>query len=98
MDLGSLRALSTSTSPLARAALTSYDETPLHVALMLGHLDFAKFVVTHKPDMAIEVDSQGRSPLHFAAANGYVEMVNVLESVNPNVFFFGMRMEEPISI
>lgn len=73
---------------LARAALTCYDETPLHVALMLGHLDFAKFVVTHKPDMAIEVDSQGRSPLHFAAANGYVEMVNVLVSVNPNVCLF----------
>ena len=67
---------------LARAAITCFNETPLHVAAMLGHLDFTKYLLTHKPDMTMAVDSRGRSPLHLASANGYVEMVNILLSVN----------------
>ena len=70
---------------LARAAVTCFEETPLHVAAMLGHLDFAQFVVSKKPDMAMAADSQGRLPLHMAAAKGFLEMVNLLVSVNPNV-------------
>ena len=46
---------------LARAALTSFDETPLQVATMLGHLEFAKFLMSQKPDMAMAAESQGRS-------------------------------------
>ena len=67
---------------LARAAITCFNETPLHVAAMLGHLDFTKYLLTQKPDMTMAVDSRGRSPLHLASANGYVEMVNILLSVN----------------
>ncbi|KAJ9688011.1 hypothetical protein PVL29_013972 [Vitis rotundifolia] len=69
---------------LARAAVTSFNETPLHVAAMLGHLDFASYLLTHKPDMALALDLRGRSPLHLASANGYVEMVNILLSANPD--------------
>ena len=63
---------------LARVAITCFNETPLHVAAMLGHLDFTKYRLTHKPNMTMAVDSRGRSPLHLASANGYVEMVNIL--------------------
>lgn len=70
---------------VARAAVSCFDETPLHIAAMHGHLDFAKFIVSHKPDMATAVNPQGRSPLHLATANGYVETVNVLLSVNSKV-------------
>ncbi|KAJ9688057.1 hypothetical protein PVL29_014014 [Vitis rotundifolia] len=69
---------------LARAAVTCFNETPLHVAAMLGHLDFANYLLTHKPDMTMALDLQGRSPLHLASANGYVEMVNILLSANPD--------------
>ena len=31
---------------LARAAVTCFNETPLHVAAMLGHLDFTKYLLT----------------------------------------------------
>ena len=65
---------------LARAAVTCFNETPLHVATMLGHLDFTNSLLTKKPDMTMAVDSRGRSPLHLASANGYVEMVNTLLS------------------
>ncbi|KAJ9688052.1 hypothetical protein PVL29_014009 [Vitis rotundifolia] len=69
---------------LARAAVTCFNETPLHVAAMLGHLDFASYLLTHKPDMTMALDLRGRSPLHLASANGYVEMVNILLSANPD--------------
>ncbi|KAJ9688036.1 hypothetical protein PVL29_013995 [Vitis rotundifolia] len=70
---------------LARAAVTYFNETPLHVAAMLGHLDFASYLLTHKRDMTNALDLRGRSPLHLASANGYVEMVNILLSANPDV-------------
>ncbi|XP_010656152.1 ankyrin repeat-containing protein At2g01680 [Vitis vinifera] len=51
---------------------------------MFGHLDFASYLLTHKPDMTMALDLRGRSPLHLASANGYVEMVNILLSANPD--------------
>ncbi|KAL6331245.1 hypothetical protein AAG906_009673 [Vitis piasezkii] len=55
---------------LARAAVTCFNETPLHVAAMLGHLDFASHLLTHKPDMTMALDLRG--------------MVNILLSANPD--------------
>ena len=69
---------------VARAAVTCFNETPLHVAAMLGHLDFASHLLTHKPDMTMALDLRGCSPLHLASANGHVEMVNILLSANPD--------------
>ena len=69
---------------LARASATCFDETPLHIAAMLGHLDFAKALASHKPDMAMAIDLQGHSPLHLASANGHIEIVNMLLSLNSN--------------
>ncbi|PSS36424.1 Ankyrin repeat-containing protein [Actinidia chinensis var. chinensis] len=45
---------------------------------MQGHVDFAKTLLSHKPDLVTELDSHGRSPLHLASANGYVEIVKLL--------------------
>ena len=44
---------------LARAVVTCFNETPLDVAAMLGHLDFANYLLTHKPDMTKAVDLRG---------------------------------------
>ncbi|XP_018727032.2 ankyrin repeat-containing protein BDA1 [Eucalyptus grandis] len=68
---------------LARASVTCFDETPLHVACMLGHVHFAKALLAHKRDLAMELDSQGRMPLHLASANGYVEIVRELLQSDP---------------
>ncbi|KAK3438782.1 hypothetical protein EUGRSUZ_C03587, partial [Eucalyptus grandis] len=43
---------------LARASVTCFDETPLHVACMQGHVQFAKDLLAHKRDWAMELDSQ----------------------------------------
>ncbi|GFY93975.1 hypothetical protein Acr_09g0004210 [Actinidia rufa] len=63
---------------LARVLLTCFNETLLHIAAMQGHMDFAKALLGHKPDLVTELDSHGRSPLHLASANGYVEIVKLL--------------------
>ncbi|GFY80532.1 hypothetical protein Acr_01g0003410 [Actinidia rufa] len=63
---------------LARVSLTCFNETPLHIAAMQGHVEFAKALLSHKPDLVTELDSHGRSPLHLASANGYIEIVKLL--------------------
>ncbi|KAK3438781.1 hypothetical protein EUGRSUZ_C03581 [Eucalyptus grandis] len=68
---------------LARAPVTCFDETPLHVACMQGHVHFAKVLLAHKRDLAMELDLQGRTPLHWASANGYVEIVRELLQSDP---------------
>lgn len=70
---------------LVRVCLTCFDETPLHIASMLGHLRFATLLLSHKPDLATELDSHGSSPLHLASVNGYGEIVNKLLSVNTDM-------------
>ncbi|KAM7519673.1 hypothetical protein LguiB_018635 [Lonicera macranthoides] len=64
--------------------ITCFNETPLHVAAMKGHVDFARAILEEKPDMVTELDSRGRSPLHLASANGHVEMVKLLVTADPN--------------
>ncbi|KAL1826078.1 hypothetical protein ACET3Z_012856 [Daucus carota] len=64
---------------LARLSISScFKETPLHLASMLGHFEFAKSLLSYKPDFASWLDSQDRSPLHVAAANGYANIVKLL--------------------
>ncbi|CAK9144160.1 unnamed protein product [Ilex paraguariensis] len=71
---------------LARASVvTCFNETPLHIASMLGHVDFAKALLHYKPDLVREIDSQGCSPLHVSSANGFVEIVKVLLMVDSDV-------------
>ncbi|KAL7597666.1 hypothetical protein Lser_V15G21959 [Lactuca serriola] len=63
---------------LDRLSLTAFNETPLHIATMRGHLNFATVVLTQKPKLAMALDSQRRTPLHLASANGNLEMVQEL--------------------
>ncbi|KAK8682961.1 hypothetical protein V6N13_039039 [Hibiscus sabdariffa] len=62
-----------------------YPETPLHVASMLGHLEFVHEVLARKPELAKEVDSRKSSPLHLAAAKGYRQVAKSLLQVNPDM-------------
>ncbi|KAL5783495.1 hypothetical protein ACOSP7_008524 [Xanthoceras sorbifolium] len=68
----------------------SFSESPLHIAVLLGHVDFVKVILSRKPELAREVDSIRRfSPLHVASLKGtstnYVEMVKVLIRVDPDM-------------
>ncbi|KVH74491.1 ankyrin repeat-containing protein ITN1-like [Cynara cardunculus var. scolymus] len=63
---------------LDRISLTAFNESPLHIAAMRRHLTFATFLLTQNPKLAMALDTQKRTPLHLAAADGNLEMVREL--------------------
>ncbi|XP_057958382.1 ankyrin repeat-containing protein BDA1-like [Malania oleifera] len=70
---------------LDRVIVNCFSETPLHIAAMLGHADFAKEILRRKPELAGELDSRRSLPLHLASAKGNLEIVEVLLANNPDM-------------
>ncbi|KAH7839305.1 hypothetical protein Vadar_002428 [Vaccinium darrowii] len=62
-----------------------FSEIPLHVAVLCGHLDFTKALLTRKPELVTEFDTRGCSPLHLASTEGHVEIVRELLRVDTNI-------------
>ncbi|KAL3844495.1 hypothetical protein ACJIZ3_001898 [Penstemon smallii] len=67
--------------------ITTFLETPLHIAAMLGHQEFSVQLLRQKPQLAKELDYRRSSPLHLASTNGHVEIVKALLQVNPDMCF-----------
>ncbi|KAI9089918.1 hypothetical protein K1719_028888 [Acacia pycnantha] len=57
---------------------TSFTDTPLHISASLGHLEFTKTLLAHKPKLALELDSFGSTALHIASAEGHIDIVKEL--------------------
>ncbi|KAK6119703.1 hypothetical protein DH2020_046549 [Rehmannia glutinosa] len=68
---------------LDRVSLNCFSEAPLHVAALLGHIDFVKEIISIKPELTSELNLHQSSPLHLASAKGHVDVVRALLSVNP---------------
>ncbi|KAL8063148.1 hypothetical protein ABFX02_01G009100 [Erythranthe guttata] len=67
---------------LDRISVNCFSETPLHVAALLGHVDFVKVIIKAKPELTSELNFQHSSPLHLASAKGHVDVVKALLSVD----------------
>ncbi|KAK9734476.1 hypothetical protein RND81_04G142500 [Saponaria officinalis] len=63
---------------LDRISTTFFHESPLHVAVLRGHADMARELLSHNPRLVSESDSLGHSPLHLASAKGQVGIVRDL--------------------
>lgn len=72
---------------LNRVSLSPFSETPLHIASLLGHLEFCEALVKIKPSLVSEADLEGRFPLHLACAEGHSEVVKLLLLTNPDVCY-----------
>jgi len=70
---------------LHKVSLSPYNETPLHIASLLGHLEFCEILLKNKSSFTNEVDSKGRCPLHLASAEGHIEVVKALLLANEDV-------------
>ena len=70
---------------LSRVSFSPFGETPLHIAALLGHLEFCEVLLNKTPSLASELDSEGRSPLHLASAEGHTEVVKALLMTNPDI-------------
>ncbi|XP_031479799.1 ankyrin repeat-containing protein ITN1-like [Nymphaea colorata] len=59
----------------------------LHIAAIYGHVDFAREVLSAKPELELSSDlnEAGFSPLHLAAAKGHLGMVNLLLAADPDL-------------
>ncbi|XP_019186255.1 PREDICTED: ankyrin repeat-containing protein At2g01680-like [Ipomoea nil] len=70
---------------LDRVTLNCFHETPLHIAVMRGHVEFARELLGRNPKLAAELDSRKSSPLHMASVGGDLEMVKLLLSADPEM-------------
>ncbi|KAL7123114.1 hypothetical protein ACP275_01G085600 [Erythranthe tilingii] len=66
---------------LDRFSINCFSDTPLHVAAMLGHVDFVKEIVRARPHLVNESNSLRSSPLHLASAGGHLDVVKAILSV-----------------
>ncbi|KAI9078580.1 hypothetical protein K1719_039518 [Acacia pycnantha] len=57
---------------------TTFINTPLHISASLGHLEFTKALLAHKPNLATELDSFRSTALHIASAEGHTHIVREL--------------------
>nr|GMD47945.1 ankyrin repeat-containing protein At3g12360-like [Ipomoea batatas] len=69
----------------SRVTLNCFHETPLHIAVMRGHVEFAGELLRRNPQLVAELDSRKSSPLHMAAVGGGLEMVKLLLSADPEM-------------
>lgn len=58
--------------------ISSMPENPLHAAALLGHLEFARKLLSINPELSKSLNSNGSSALHLAAAKGNATMVKEL--------------------
>ncbi|KAL1552320.1 ankyrin repeat-containing protein BDA1-like [Salvia divinorum] len=65
--------------------ISSTPENPLHAAALLGHLEFAKKLLSANPELSRSLSSNGSSALHLAAAKGDAEMVKELVSADSSM-------------
>ncbi|XP_049378167.1 ankyrin repeat-containing protein ITN1-like [Solanum stenotomum] len=70
---------------LDRLTLTCFNETPLHIAALRGHIEFVRLILAQNPQLAAELDWRKSSALHIASAKGHLHIVKMLLLVNPEL-------------
>ncbi|KAG9449187.1 hypothetical protein H6P81_009152 [Aristolochia fimbriata] len=64
---------------------SSAPETPLHVAILRGHVGFALELLDREPRLAEICDERGTYPLHLASAGGHTDLVKKIISIRPSL-------------
>ncbi|KAG6389475.1 hypothetical protein SASPL_150943 [Salvia splendens] len=75
---------------MKQSALGSHshnNNTILHLAAMLGHVDYAAEVVAAWPEMAAAENAELETPLHQASRQGHLEIVKLLLDTDPRVAY-----------
>ena len=67
---------------LEKVALSPSADTPLHIATLAAKPDFAREMILRMPNFAWELNQNGFSALHIAAAMGNIEITRLLLSLD----------------
>ncbi|KAF9662839.1 hypothetical protein SADUNF_Sadunf18G0096000 [Salix dunnii] len=74
-DVNTLQELIGEDPLILHTVTVTTSNTPLHVAALLDHTQFAMEVMQNYPGLADELNQQGLSPIHLASAKGHLEIV-----------------------
>ncbi|KAI9814263.1 MAG: hypothetical protein M1827_003429 [Pycnora praestabilis] len=69
---------------LSKKALTTEDETPLHLLVKKGHYTAAEILLRSKGPCVRPKDKLKEEPIHYAIRNGNTSLVNLLFSNGAN--------------
>ncbi len=69
---------------------------PIHEAARIGEVEQIKFLFKSAPDLIDATDEKGRTPLHIAAANKQLRVVQVLLGLGANVNARAMNGQTPL--
>jgi ankyrin repeat protein len=83
---------------VADLILTNKAEVNLHDAALLGDLTRAQTLLTDDPNMANDRDSDGQTPLHWAASRGHTEVAKLLLASNAEVNAESNSGETPLQL
>ncbi|KAK2651211.1 hypothetical protein Ddye_018700 [Dipteronia dyeriana] len=72
---------------LSKATMSTSSDSPIHIAAMLGHTDFAKLVMSRNPELARELNQQGHTPIHLASFKGHLQIVTELLNFDKGLCF-----------
>jgi ankyrin repeat protein len=72
------------TSTLPVPVAMSFCQTPLHVAVISGNVEFIKFLIAERADVNA-ADDNGSTPLHMAVCSGNVAVAKILVSMGAKV-------------
>jgi ankyrin repeat protein len=78
-------------------ARTTMNRTPLHLAVLHNHLEVVKVLVLHCADINA-VDCEYNTALHYAATQGFVEIVRWLLERGPNIDVYNHLNRTPMDL
>ncbi|RHN48342.1 putative ankyrin repeat-containing domain-containing protein [Medicago truncatula] len=72
---------------LSKVSLYPFSITPLHIASLLGNFEFCQILLDIDPNLASEVNLEGRCPLHLVSAKRYTKIVRAILLTNSKTCF-----------
>ncbi|KAK2651200.1 hypothetical protein Ddye_018689 [Dipteronia dyeriana] len=72
---------------LSKVIMSTSSDSPLHIAALLGHTDFAKLVMSRNPELSRDLNQQGYTPIHLASLKGHLQIVTELLNFDKEVCF-----------
>ncbi|TXG55650.1 hypothetical protein EZV62_020906 [Acer yangbiense] len=75
---------------LSKAIMSTSSDSPLHLAALLGHTNFAKLVMSRNPELSRDLNQQRYTPIHLASLKGHLQIVTELLNFDKGLLYKGL--------